>query len=254
MRFVCFMEFENYTVMLPPWYRIGFASLLKEALKQGDNSHTLFNYYYGNSKKNIPKPFTFAVKLDVKQVEKGATHALQLGNKNVRLYVSSNNYEFIIAIYNGLRHIKSYPIYDNIAKVVNFNLLPEKKFNTNRAVYDIFSPVVVRRVDENKRGMGYASVNDSDYVQMLLYSIKSQCKFLGDSYCVDINSIKINTSQAFPVKIPHYNKENPHKPEVIVAADGCLEIEAPQEVLELIYNLGLGARRSQGFGMLEVEE
>jgi len=253
MRFVCFMEFENDTVMLPPWYRIGFASLLKEALKQGDSTHTLFNCYYGNSKKNIPKPFTFAVKLDVEIVEKGAINMLKLRNNIAQLYVSSNNYEFIIAMYNGLRHIKSYPIYNNVANIKNFNLLPQPKFGT-RAVYSIFSPVVVRRVDDNKRGVGYASVNDSDYVQMLLYSIKSQCKFLGDSYCVDINSIKINTNAAFPVKIPHYNKKNPQKPEVIVAADGSLEIEAPQEVLELIYDLGLGARRSQGFGMLEVME
>jgi len=32
---------------------------------------------------------------------------------------------------------------------------------------------------------------------------------------------------------------------------GEFEIEAPQEVLQLIYDTGIGVRRSQGFGMLE---
>ncbi|MBP8992072.1 MAG: hypothetical protein KBG82_08855 [Spirochaetes bacterium] len=52
--------------------------------------------------------------------------------------------------------------------------------------------------------------------------------------------------------MPHYNKKNPDKPEVITATDGCIVIQAPREVLQLIYDIGLGARRSQGFGMLEV--
>lgn len=254
MRFVCFLEFKNDNVWLPTWYRIGFASLIKEALHKGDPSHRLFELYYANQKKNIPKPFTFAIKLNIEKIDKGTPNKLKLKHKNISLYVSSSNYEFIIALYNGLLEIKQYPIYDNKVDFVRCQLLPERRFDKPYAVFNIFSPVVVRRVGDDKKGVGYAHVNDDDYTQMLAHSIKSQCKFLSADYNLDINNISINTQAAFPVKIPHYNKNNTQKPEIIVATDGCLKIEAPQEVLKLIYDIGLGARRSQGFGMLEVVE
>ncbi len=248
MRFATFLEFEQQETYLPPWYRIAFASMLKEALKKGNTD--LYNYYYSNDKKNIPKPFTFAVKLNVKQTLNDMPHKLVV-EKYATLYVSSNSYEFIIALYNGLHTLQQYNIYGAPISVIRFSMLPKRECST-KEVFSIFSPIVVRRVSDDRRGIGYAQVNDADYVQMLKYSIISQCKFLGDSYRVNHEDIVINTNAAFPVKIPHYNKKNPDKPEVIVATDGTIEIEAPQEVMQLLYDNGIGARRSQGFGMLEV--
>lgn len=249
MRFAAFLEFEKDIVSIPPWYRIAFASMLKEALTLS-NSTTLYNHYYGNAKKNVPKPFTFAVKLNVEKATQGTIHKLQV-NKYATLYVSSNNYEFITALYNGLLKIKKYNVYGEPFVITRFSMLPKIECSS-KGVFSIFSPVVVRRVSDDKKGTGYVSVNDVDYIQMLKYSIMSQCKFLGDSYCIKPEDIEINTAAAFPVKIPHYNKKNPEKPEIIVATDGTLQIQAPKEVLQLLYDNGIGARRSQGFGMLEV--
>ncbi len=252
MRFVVHMHFDNGNdILLPPWYRIGFASMIKEALRQ-DATSKMYELYYGNAKKNRPKPFTFAVKLNVADVEKSNVNYLRLGNPFISFYISSNDYEFIMTVYNGLLKLKQYAIYNNAIIIDRFNLLPEKTFPESKAVFDIFSPIVVRKVDENKKGTGYVNVNDSNYKQMLFYSIRSQCKFLGDSYLLNDDDVAINTSGAFTVKIPHYNKRNPDKPEIITAIDGCIAIQAPNEVLQLIYDIGLGARRSQGFGMLEV--
>ncbi|MGB4268038.1 MAG: CRISPR-associated endoribonuclease Cas6 [Spirochaetota bacterium] len=250
MRIQAFLQFENESAMLPPWYRIGFASMIKEALKK--ENEKLYSLYYGNNTSTIPKPFTFAVKLNVKEVIKKDINYLKLGNPNVQFYLSSNDYEFLMSVYNGLLQIKKYPIYSNTVSIQRFNLVNPKEFTDTKAVFDIFSPVVVRRVTPDKKGAGYTNVNEADYTQMLFYNIKSLCKFLGDSYCLSESDVKINTNAAFTVKIPHYNKKNPQKPEVIVATDGSLTIEAPNEVLKLIYDIGLGARRSQGFGMLEV--
>ncbi|MCX8123925.1 MAG: CRISPR-associated endoribonuclease Cas6 [Spirochaetes bacterium] len=250
MRFAAFLEFENEHVHIPPWYRIAFASLLKEALRNGDNTGMLYSYYYGNDKRNVPKPFTFSVKLHVEKVLQDSIHKLQVG-KFAALYVSSNNYEFIIALYNGLQKLKKYNIYGCPFSITRFSLLPKRECGS-KEVFSIFSPIVVRRVSDDKKGIGYAHVNDEDFIKMLKYSIVSQCKFLGDSYCVMPDDIMINTNAAFPVKIPHYNKMNPDKPEIIVATDGTIEIEAPKEVVQLLYDNGIGARRSQGFGMLEV--
>jgi CRISPR-associated endoribonuclease Cas6 len=250
MRFAASIEFEQDTVLIPTWYRIAFASLLKEAIQSGDTSGILYSRYYENQKQNVPKPFTFAVKLHIEKVIQGTVHKLQAG-KYATLYVSSNDYELIITLYNGLKNIKNYNIYGQPFSLTRYWLLPKRECSS-KEIFSIFSPVVVRRVDDNRRGIGYACVNDDDYIQMLQYSIVSQCRFLGDSFCIKPQDIKINTAAAFPVKIPHYNKKNPEKPEIIMATDGTIEIEAPQEVIQLLYDNGLGARRSQGFGMLEV--
>ncbi len=253
MRFVVHMHFDkDNNILLPPWYRIGFASMIKEALRQADATSKLYELYYGNAKKNRPKPFTFAVKLNISGVEKSTVNYLKPGNPFVSFYISSNDYEFTMTVYNGLLKLKQYAIYNNAIIIDRFNLLPEKTFPESKAVFDIFSPIVVRKVDENRKGTGYVHVNDSTYKQMLFYSIRSQCKFLGDSYLLNNDDITMDTSSAFTVKIPNYNKKNPDKPEVITATDGCIAIQAPHEVLQLIYDIGLGARRSQGFGMLEV--
>ncbi len=250
MRFVTFLQFENEHALLPPWYRIGFSSMIKEALRK--ENEKLYALYYGNNKTNRPKPFTFGVKLNVKKVVKKDINYLELENPNVQFYISTNDYEFLTSVYNGLLQLKHYPVYKNIVSIQRFNIINPKEFNESKAIFDIFSPVVVRRVTNDRKGIGYAQVNDDDYTQMFFYNIKSLCKFLGDSYCLSESDVKIDTSKACTVKIPHYNKRNPNNPEIIVAADGSLTIEAPHEVLQLMYDIGLGARRSQGFGMLEV--
>jgi CRISPR-associated endoribonuclease Cas6 len=35
---------------------------------------------------------------------------------------------------------------------------------------------------------------------------------------------------------------------------GRFTLTAPKEVLQLVYDIGIGVRRSQGFGMLEIEK
>ncbi|MCX7678562.1 MAG: CRISPR-associated endoribonuclease Cas6 [Spirochaetes bacterium] len=253
MRLVAFLSFTDELVSLPTYYRIGFASLIKEALKEGDPSHRFYSKYYTMTK-NRAKPFTFAVKLNVEREEKGNVNKLVLKNKMVTLYLSSNDYEFIIAAYNGLKKICHYPIYQHTAEILRFALLPERKFFKTNAHFRIFSPVVVRKVNECKKANGYATIEDSDYVDMLRYSIKSQCEAFLPEFTQYANSIRIATENAFTVKIPHYNKQNNQKPEIMTATDGYLSIEAHPAILKLVYDIGLGARRSQGFGMLEVVE
>ena len=57
------------------------------------------------------------------------------------------------------------------------------------------------------------------------------------------------------VRISHYTKEGAlwgNKKELIEASAGIIRIKAPVPVLHLIYDAGIGAKRSEGFGMLEI--
>ena len=37
-----------------------------------------------------------------------------------------------------------------------------------------------------------------------------------------------------------------------IGNSGIFMLEAPKEVIKLVYDIGLGAKRSQGFGMIEI--
>jgi len=58
MRFAAFLEFEQ-PAYIPPWYRIAFTSLLKEALQHNKETQSLYEYYYHGNYNIIPKLFTF---------------------------------------------------------------------------------------------------------------------------------------------------------------------------------------------------
>lgn len=284
MRLSIYLKIISENPALPPYYRIGFASLIKECLKQADKS--LYNTYYSNNfqdnlktgnnpksesnkdnintinnSKNIPKPFTFAVKLPVNRIESKNNNknygkdnrSLILNNGVIELFFSSNDYRFIFSIYNGIMKVKKYNIYGLDVEYEKAILHQDLKFEDGKVNYKVFSPIVVRKVDDLRKGLGYCSIKDNDYKKMLFYNIKSMTNFLEEKIEINEDNIEFDISRLFEVKIPNYNKSNRDKPEIIIASDGYITIKAPKKIHELIYYIGLGARRSQGFGMLEVE-
>jgi CRISPR/Cas system endoribonuclease Cas6 (RAMP superfamily) len=57
------------------------------------------------------------------------------------------------------------------------------------------------------------------------------------------------------MRISHYTNKGAFcdsKEELIEASAGIIRIKAPVPVLHLIYDAGIGAKRSEGFGMLEI--
>jgi len=59
----------------------------------------------------------------------------------------------------------------------------------------------------------------------------------------DMITFEINTMKKLPLS--HYNQ-------TMTSWLGEFVLEAPTNVLQLVYDTGIGVRRSQGFGMLEI--
>ena len=118
------------------------------------------------------------------------------------------------------------------------------------------SPMIVRNMnekdDDKKRGDRYIAFDDPRFASCLYNSVSVMCRdFHPDSTgnrhaCLlseqDFVFTPVNCKT---VKVYHYK-------EVITAVSGTFIIEAPDDVLKFIYDVGIGARRSQGFGMLEM--
>lgn len=257
MRFSVEILLNGNTLVIPSDYRRNILSLIKEAINPNQIGTEIYEKYYDKEKRNI-KPFTFSVsfKTDDAKNEKGVIHLVE---PRIKLHFSASDPVFLIYVYNGLVQLKKdYPIFPGLkAKVGHFNLEQQKNFRDYEAIFKTFSPIIVRDTDASGKSRGYITADSPEFEDRLYHSVKSMCKVLLDGapelqrsdFFADFTNFKT-------VRISHYTKEKDapkgSKKELIEATTGIIKIKAPANVLQLIYDAGIGAKRSQGFGMLEI--
>jgi CRISPR-associated endoribonuclease Cas6 len=225
----------SYSLMksrLPVEYRRGFASLLKEAIKQANP--TCFERYY--SRLHTLKPFTFSLFFPELTGREGED--FHVGSQ-VILFFSTCSSEVMASVYNGLLQIREYPIFDNKIRFYNVFLRPRIAIAEDRVQFKTMAPVLV-----NTKGNPnwYLLPGEEGFEEGLNFSVSELCRvFLGmPDATVEFRSI--NTRRKV---VRHYNMH-------MQGFVGIFELHGRPEVLDLIYRVGLGVRRSQGFGMLEL--
>ena len=101
---------------------------------------------------------------------------------------------------------------------------------------------------DGKKKTYYYSPFEKDWDKMLLDNIRRKAKALG----WDEKLSRLKDAYIRPLKV---NKKNLHivyyRNTVIKAWSGIYELQLPEPFLGLVYNSGLGAKNSQGFGMLK---
>lgn len=223
-------------------YRRIFMALIKNIISNQDQ--TLYTLLYGTeeSKRKVNKPFTFSVHFPLfKGIEKDK---FQCGNK-AHLIFSTNDETIITTLYNGLGKKKEIVIGEArpvTFKIENNSLLPEKKIRGNKVEFKTMAPVLVNLKGDNLK---YIPPTHPKFEEAFIQIICNQaiefnihCK--SDDIHFDIQSMK-------KLPLSHYNQ-------TMTSWLGEFSLEAPKEVLQLVYDTGIGVRRSQGFGMLEIKK
>jgi CRISPR-associated endoribonuclease Cas6 len=262
MRFSCKIFLENpQNVIIPPDYRRYLLSMLKEAFKKsGSDGKDFFeNMYSGNTQ----KPFTFSAYFPLEEKSQ------KLRGEFFSFFFSTNDYEFLMRVYNGLNSIKGFKLFgQNIKEVKHFFLFPERRFDKDEVTFKTLSPFLVRNIGNGDyylvpKGVEVQCKHDpthwdkwkyddlNNFKSALTTSLSNQLhKFLEGSFSFNIEEIKV-----VAVPILHGSGNNEHKYAITYPGmKGFIRIKASPEVLKLIYDIGIGARRSEGFGMLEVVE
>lgn len=213
-------------------YRRAFASLLKEAIKHA--SPIYFDRYY--SRLHTLKPFTFSLFFPGLIGKDGDD--FDVGSK-VILYFSTLSYDLIAYVYDGILKIHEYPIFENKAKLCNVFLRPRITIKKDRVKFKTMAPVLV-----NTKGKPnwYLLPGEEGFEEGLNFSVREICHaFLGlPEATVEFKPIAIRRKV-----VRHYNMH-------MQGFVGIFELCGCPEVLNLLYHVGLGVRRSQGFGMLEL--
>lgn len=241
MRLSC----EYKTDKLPVANKMMFVSLIKEALKKVNIEYFKKLYEFeDNSNKQI-KPFSFAVMLRDFDMDRDIFNI----KDRIILNITTPDYEFGINVYNGLLNLQSFQYKGYYLKKLRINLVREKFISEEKVEFKTMSPICIKNKDNE-----FISPQDALYIEEL-------------NYIVDKN---LAAHRGYGLKKPLQFEERSMKKIVVKeeitgfkevtnkntfyvnAYSGTFKLTGDVEDLNYIYQSGLGFRRSQGFGMIDI--
>lgn len=250
---------------LPILYRHRIMALIKEALRLSDEDYKNFLYPDKNSHiSKIVKPFSFSLFLPKTRTAKKEEFYIDENFKIedtvfyfpkdsfASLVVSSLDYQFIINLYNGLLELKNFDFGNGInIKILKVLMLNEKKINNDNVILKTNSPINI----EDKNSKPILPFGDTTYFQ-------KEFNIIHDKILKDIKGRGLNRELVFePINlrkqvVKHTLKgfrEKTGKPFMnFTCFDGVFKLTGDPEDLQILYQIGIGLRTGQGFGMVEI--
>lgn len=210
-------------------------------------SGEIFNELYENNI-NRPKDLNFSMYLGKKV--KFLKDEIEIPSQKIIVNFSTSEPVIGISIYNAfIKYIGlEIPIENNIITINRVNIVRTRPITSEKVEFITKSPIVVRSHKGDNKKTYYHSISEDFGQQILLNNIQYQIqnKF-SDVNERDLEDIKIDLIWNKDVKVKHYG--------IVILANLCkFEIQARTYILEEIYLNGLGGRKSQGFGFIDLVE
>ena len=226
--------------VLPVCYRMMFVSLIKKALESSNEEYFNKLYYYKDKLNKKSKNFCFSVYLNEYEIKDEHFEI----NGNIQFNISSSDKEFIINLYNGLLRNPVFEYKNYKLERQKVRTVKEKSITSNIALFKTLSPIYIK--DEEGNAL---ELHDGKYEENLNYIIDLTLKnFRGYGL-----KKKIMFKPIVMKKVVVKEKLIDDKDYLYLKAfKGVFCLGGDVEDLNHIYELGLGFRRSQGFGMVEL--
>lgn len=223
---------------LPKDYPPACVSLIKNALFKYNED--LFNSVY-KEKAEKEKDFCFSLRFIDPKFE---ADRICLEDKELQMQISILDFAEGIDFYNAfLKQVgKKYPFPNDNEIVINkVKMQNHKPIKSNAIIIKMKSPLLVRK---HESGIDtYLSCLDEDFQKYFELSIKNMLSNFEDKK--DLGEIKIVPIKAKKTVVNTFGSK-------ITGNIGIYSISGNSDVLNLMYKLGIGSRRSQGFGMFDV--
>lgn len=223
-------------------YRRIFLHFLKQSLSSA-GEEVFETYYQGETP--IQKDFTFAIRLPNPRFE---GDIIALAKPELEMNFATCNTKTGLVFYNAFVSHRGvvYSLSNDNGMVLKDVILPVEKKVIDDHVDIIFqSPLVVRQ----HRGVGddyYLSFRHGDeFRNQLAVAISSQCK--GIPVITDKMTAEFSIEPLAPRKlvVSHYGQH-------IECSIGKYRLGGNPLLLEVLYQAGMGSRRSSGFGMFDI--
>ena len=232
------MAFQLSRTELDIEYRRAFLSLLKKSFKQASESVYKKLYESGTSMKS----FTFGVLLPKPEFKEDI---IVLQSKEITLTFSTSETKYGIYFYNSLvkNRFIPFPLANgNSLSLQRVHLQREKRITASEMVFKTLTPFLVRVHNKSTNNDRYLSGDDEGFISQLLWGIERMTeKLCGQRETVVVEPVKLGKG----IPIMHYGQ-------YVTGNKGILKMSGKPEILDFIYKVGLGSRRSEGFGLLDV--
>ena len=216
-------------------YRTSILSYIKHLLytKYQDDFNELFNT-------PTMKSYTFSVYFPGVIMKDSA---LIVEEKQMSVSISGLDKALIAKLYNAslaMKH-KSYPLKDNKMTLKKVRICNAVKNINKINLIKFLCPLIVRKREDNKDT--YLTFNDQDFSKYLNITVDNLITQLG----VEINekNITLTPYRARTTVV----KQNDLAFEVSI---GVFVLEGSPELIEVLYQTGIGSRRGQGYGMFKI--
>lgn len=207
-------------------------SLIKEALSKAKSGTPVQSM--------DTAPLSFAIRFDRKPTIKDKR--ILIGN-NVRLYISSASMMLGTLLYNSLLSIKEFSIYST--KIANplAASINEEHMKRDYAVFATLSPIVIRH--HRKRDY-YVLPNDEGFAESVQNALSEEWALHNTDRLEDNGRTNLEVLKFKKVVMAHYGG-------LVLGFTGVLRMDAAPHVLKFFYQAGIGYRRSNGFGFVEID-
>lgn len=222
-----------------------FVSLIKDALSKVNKEYyeRLYKYEEKNNKKI--KPFSYGVMLKDFEI-KGEEIIIK---DRIVLNVTTADYEFGINIYNGILNTKTFKYKEFTLERLKISLVKEKFINEEQVVFKTISPICIKDKSNN-----FIAPDDLGYEKELNYIVdKALTAYRGYGLKQKLQFEKVLMKKVVVKEQIKAFRETAGKENFYVNAySGIFKLRGDVEDLNFIYQAGIGFRKGQGFGMLEI--
>ena len=135
----------------------------------------------------------------------------------------------------------------NLVKILNVKIEQKKLMGTSYKIRMI-SPLVVRSTDPETKKTLYYNPFDTEFKSRIMENLERKYQAYYHKVPTgrfDIEPINFSLKNKFVTKYKDY---------LITGWKGEFEIRGDAEVLDFLYQVGLGEKNSMGFGMFVIEE
>lgn len=240
------MSIEYKTEKFPVAYQMEVVSLIKEAIKKVDVDYYKELYSYGDNKSN-KKTKNFSFSVFMKGFER--QEDIFIIKDRVIINITSPDYTFMVNLYNGLLQLKEFKYKEFILNKVRVNLVKEKNITKQIVRFSTLSPIFIQDVNKNP-----LKPEDKNYEKELNYIVSEVLKnYRGYGLSEELKFQGVSMKKrVVKEEIRNFKNNTNKKFNYVNGYVGSFILRGNTNDLNDIYKLGIGFKRSQGFGMVEV--
>lgn len=222
-------------------YRMFILSMIKNTISKYDEDYYNEMFFYEDKKTKKSKPFTFSVFFQEYKINKEYIDV----NGSVKIVFSTPDLKLNMILFNGFMKMQEYGEFEKIS----VKIIKERKVEGNDAILKTLSPIYLK----NSNGKAI-ELDDENYNKEFNYFANYILKcYRGYGLKQELSLVPMDMKKiVVKEEIAAFKKITNKKYIYLNCYYGIFYLSGDKEDLNLLKELGVGARRNSGFGAIDL--